>query len=286
MGRIAPDGKRTAHGFKALRQRYVRRAEYLSRDTQFLEAVHAARNRWNFDYPQYPIVADSVEYGPPVNMRREHYAKAEQLQGKRWPGTAEFRAMPEVYGWWDWGTRAFELAERFWPGDDFPNPYQPEIQDREFAEFLMSGDDPTKGDIRFSGYLHPARSLIEKCMYCDPRVIELDRYIDLPGLSIELMSDARDEIPDRVIDFASYRPVYCVPIYPGITATDIQEAAGDLARQAEQVFGDRTAGARVRALRAEGLTYQQIAARLGMHVSTVASIHTGEIGTTEKQKNL
>jgi DNA-binding NarL/FixJ family response regulator len=72
-----------------------------------------------------------------------------------------------------------------------------------------------------------------------------------------------------------------VPIYPGITTKDIRDSAVKITKVSETIFEGRKTGDRVRVLRSEGLSFQAIADRLGLHKNTVAAILSGDKGDTE-----
>jgi hypothetical protein len=62
-----------------------------------------------------------------------------------------------------------------------------------------------------------------------------------------------------------------LPLYPGITAADIRNAAPEIARGMNEIYGSRTASARAHDLRRQGCTHVEIANRLGLTEQTVSA---------------
>jgi hypothetical protein len=84
-----------------------------------------------------------------------------------------------------------------------------------------------------------------------------------------------DEPPKRGREPEEYLPAdlqWYLPLYPGITEADIRRAAPAIARRMNEIYGRRTASARVKWLREQGCTYLEISNRLGLTEQTVAAI--------------
>jgi len=271
----------------------VRRAEYLRFQQDYRQALIDARGRWNAKFPQFRVIQNEIDpqMGPPPALRQAHYATAQRrgTTGEAWPTDDEYMATPELGGWWEWSALVFDLTRRFFPWRDFPNPYQPETLGDGPAIFFITPSDgapPDGGMLWLADHMHPAYWFVSASMYKDPRLIDdMGQLIHIPELRVEPMRDARTE-SDEPAPFDWKDQPYCIPIYPGITAKDLIDAAPELARQAEEYFGTRTVGSRVRALRAKGLTYQQIADRLGLTPQTVANTLSGANGATESDEIL
>lgn len=73
-----------------------------------------------------------------------------------------------------------------------------------------------------------------------------------------------------------------VPLYPGVTETDLKTAAADLVQAANLAYTQQLPRTRVHALRAEGLTHKAIADRLGMTEQTVAGALKDATGPTPR----
>lgn len=248
---ISADSERTAPGFKALRSRYIRRAEFLVTDEGFRDLVIKARESWNERYPNFAIVTGARDSEPQTgipSMLQKVMDKATDLSLPA--GVPEYQAAYVAVEEWMVSVQLTTLT--YFPPDDFPNPYQP--------------------------ILHPARPFIAACLHTsDPgghRPLRLDasRLFRPYVLHPEPMVDTPWSTPyGRLASPDADDVTWYVPLYPGITAEDIRRSARAIAREAEKLFEGRTSGDRIRALRNQGLTQQVVADRLGLSRSMVAA---------------
>jgi hypothetical protein len=147
-----------------------------------------------------------------------------------------------------WLEETSRLAREFFPLEDFPNPF-PNLP------------------------IHPAAQFIWKCLHTDPRLID-DVASYIPEMSLEPIDlfpyeeDANFHGAESVNDGDL---LWYLPLYPGITEADIRRAAPSIVQRVNEIYGTRTAAARILALRDEGLTHKQIADRLGLTEQTVAA---------------
>ncbi len=260
MGKVAGGSKsRTAFGFKEHQKRHIRRAEFLTTNSEYRKVIADCQARWNAAYPEYRLIeTGAIVHEAPEPLHRA--LKAERERQKREGGlfSLEFpreisrpdRAMDK------WLGIVAKLVSLYWPELNFPNPnLGPQL---------------------------PAWHFVAKCLHVDPRTLFGDCaqfFQEFELLPVPMLSQIPETVPlDPEDDFAMAgdglwgEVNWVIPLYPGITAKDLADAAPEIVRIAEDVYRNRTAGARVGSLRDEGLTYQQIADRLGLHVNTVASI--------------
>ena len=247
---------RTGAGITRLRTRFVRRATFLSRDRDFLQGIKAARLRWEGDFPAFRIQSDRDRwsYPPPSLLQAvsdETAQECELMAGEDkddWIISGPYAARLALDHWNRLITR---IALYYWPRLDFPHPFPP---DR-----------------------HPARAFVAASLFLtDPydRISHSDVEWLFPSfvLEPEPMTAVRGELatdglgPDDDVG-------WCLPLYPGLTANDLETAARDVAERVRQLYKGQDADDRMMALRTEGagMTHQQIADRLGIDVKTVAA---------------
>jgi len=176
----------------------------------------------------------------------------------------------------EWVRKIEKTVLRFFPWEDFPNPFPQRFGD--WASPELSGP-----------LAPPAHLFAGVALQTDPRLIEDvdslimpmslepigldpywppdDGYID-PSEGESVDDDFPPE-PDVVSDADMQ---WYLPLYPGITVKDLTEAAPEIVREVNEIYASRTPTARVHNLREEGLTHAAIANRLGLTEPTVASI--------------
>lgn len=252
------DARRTAHGFRELRKRYVRRAEFLVDDQGFSNGINEFRNSWNALQPKYPIIprdADrSTHVGAPESLEKAVEMATEARARNKDDGPFPVQWGPVEIAITQWMVAIHVATLMSFPPDDFPNPYQ--------------------------WTLHPASPIVSACVHASRRYPDDPRsfLVDCPRLFREfqlLPEPMRAQHWGGLIgELVSPDPeaiTWYIPLYPGITATDIRESAINIARAAEVLFEGHTVKERIRSLRSQGLTFSEIEARLGVGHGTVVS---------------
>jgi hypothetical protein len=248
IGAIRMDSLRTGYGLKRLRKQFVTRATTLLKDKRFKSELSDARQWWNETYRDYQIgLLDRGSTEPPrALMNRIHqlrYLATKQVYGELVLTASE---MGDVRTAWDY--LVSELANRYWPQRNFPYPAPPDA--------------------------HPARGFVTACLYAHDfleGVGEVGEYFPPFEMKPEPMLDVRGKVavwahnpdPDHG---------WCLPLFPGITAKDIEDAAATIANEVDRIYGDRRLDMRVRALKDEGLSNRAIARELGISPSNVNKI--------------
>lgn len=266
---ILPDGQRTGHGFLALRKRYIRRATFLTSDREFIRHIEVTRSEWNQEYPQFRIghgneaapsgLPQALELAFGAHLSAWSIAEATMDQAKA-SGAADetllelLRAKakllqsdaPNARDWWY--EQASETAGEYFPLEDFPNPF-PNMP------------------------FHPASDFVSACLHRDPRLID-DVAALIPEMTLEPIDlfpyEADLNLGDKDV-VSDGDLLWYLPLYPGITEADIRRAAPTIVQRVNEIYGTRTARARIIALRSDGLTHRQIADRLGLTEQTVSS---------------
>lgn len=250
--RTIPGGRRTSRGLVELRKRYVRRAESLCSNPEFIDATIQFRRRWNADHPQYAIRTSPDEAAPTDTPARliDAIRRYVRFDGEKCELPIELIQGAEAWGEWETWTRGF--SAKFFPPVDFPNPPAPEAITSNFICAALQQDPRLLGSCdQFFDDFHESF----------PELITVKPSL-LPERSLF----------DRVAKQPDEQPVLCLPLYPGITPKDLQDNASKIAEQAALYYGDQTVDARAQTLRASGCTNQQIADRLGLTLRTVENI--------------
>ncbi len=293
LGTVA-DFHRAGHGFSGLRRRYVRRAEFLTRDDEFRSYVRRFREFWNRDHPTYQLrIADPNELasfpGELLTHWHDNERRREQLSRccdekmrndasyEQWRAT--HRQMTDLFlaparrAMDDWIVQIEMAAQRYFPVEDFPNPHPHNVH-------------PVLG---YNRHFHPAHWFLEIALQTDPWWIEdcdgLFEQMELEPVALAPYGPgpsghadlAAGEDPDEPMSRERQPETdadlqWCLPLYPGITSEDIRRAASPVADRVNQIYRTRTTAARAVALRAGGCTHREIANRLGLTEPTVRSI--------------
>jgi hypothetical protein len=288
MGKIADGDTRVAHGFPGLRRRYVRRAEFLTTDPDFRATTADYRRQWREKLPDFPVpaITQPPEPGVPAficdlaeQAEREREAVMDELRQLRPPSLRSRQPMSErervLFAKWSelvsspaiaaqsvWESFRTQLTRRYFQWEDFPVPY-PE------------GSHPSSRFIAASLHGDPVQ-WVGRCDEFIPS-FELVPFPTIPYDSlagVDELEDADDQFPEPD-PYDESQWLLVLPLYPGITARDICEAAPQIAERVNVAHANKTVAARVHALRAEGLTHQRIADRLGMTAQNVARILAG-----------
>jgi hypothetical protein len=252
VGKIA-DGTSAARGFQALRQRYVRRAEYLAGLPDFRDTLKTTRQQWNEDYPEYRIFYEpdgpvGRELPAPLEAAGE-LLREDRLQEIRQIGS-RFRSEERIVdAFFNWNWTTVEQNHIWFPNLDFPNPY--------------AGDRGNPG-LRF----------IQASMFTDPRLIDCE--VLFPEFTLTPQTVREPDVPapyrlEALLAGASpTQPGFLyLPLYPGMTVSDLRAAERTIVRRVGEHFRHRTAEARIREYRSDGCGPTEIANLLGLTVSTV-----------------
>jgi len=233
MGRVS--GRRTGRGFAALRDRYITRAEFLCQNPKFLEIIKTFQRDWQAQYAEFPL----------------HVSR---------------NSDPSLFPWvlvegdniaFDPPHAAYELSQldsaiRTW------YYYVHEITKIAFPR------------VNFYRTAPPSRTrgmaFIRACLTCDPRLLigRVEEFFPLEGLELTLDDSEYREIGITPEEWELDHPsqTWYIPVYPGMTAKDLEAAIPTIVGQVEQRLGPRTVGARIEALAADGCTQQAIAEAL------------------------
>lgn len=251
------DPQRTQHGLVELRKRYIRRAIFLSRSKEYRDAIIASRRAWNEQHSKW-LMVPGVPEEQRVHRRLEREWEAEYRRSiardpigmEHWYQDTTLESLLEDV----LPAMELDIALHFWPAENYPNPY--------------------------SKRRHPALPFVRESFYRDPKLLddECDRLFPPFELTPNVPSEGNWALRSAYIDGVL---TWCLPLYPGITVTDIRAAADDIARQANHAFIQATPLARIVELRKQGLTHKAISEQLGIHEKTVAAA-LSDIPTPEK----
>jgi hypothetical protein len=242
MGKIA-DTRRTARGFAALRERYIRRSEFLCSDLEYLETLSNVRSEWQQHFPMYGL--DKPLHNRPGVFPWRRLEESvdtldphERIERLGWQHA-------HAEGWW--AEALWNLEFQFFPPDDFYSTSLP--------------------------HRRPAVPFLQESIARDPRLLigDTERFFPQEKLELSMDTTEYDALGIEPEEWEVYHPMqsWSIPVYPGMTADDLREAIPRIIGQIQEYLGPRTAGARIEALRNEGHTQQAIADRLGLNVKVV-----------------
>lgn len=242
------------HGEAALRQCYIQRARYLisprnDREFQaFASAVQETQKEWDRNHPEWrggfqdgPLqrtgggrgvrtMADRLLDMHGYAFRHGHHDAAELIRSKM-----------DL-----WHHKGMELAQRFWPPEEFPNPG--------------------------GNMAHPAWAFVDACLTYDPT--RLDNYIESLFGDIKPMATFDAFL---AIYFADVEPLRGTGLrYDGMSAAFQAEAGAQVERIRSMARPAKTTEERVDELRQEhGLSQGAVAVRLGLKRDAVKRISPG-----------
>lgn len=245
--------RRTGRGLAALRDRYIRRAEYLCMDAEFRKRIESARREWQEWYPRHPInlAPDGEPYIYP------------------WSRTSEMEFEAWYPAWIQWGDIPLDLSKISLIDDWWELLRRLEGQAFPMKDFYSTTP----------GYKQPATRFIRACLQYDPRTLigNVGQYFSLDRLELKMDRREYDEfsIEPEEWELSHVSQTWYIPVYPGMTERDLRDAIPGIIQQVQEVLGPRTVGARIEALRDDGFTQQAIADRLGLNVKAVqAHLHS------------
>jgi hypothetical protein len=119
----------------------------------------------------------------------------------------------------------------------------------------------------------PALGFVRACLETDPRMLigDLKQFFPLDRLELTMDTTEYDRygITPAEWELDHWEQSWSIPVYPGMTAKELEEAIPRIIEQVQRYLGPRTVGARIENLRDNGLTQQEIAVRLGLDVKSV-----------------
>lgn len=305
MDSSIPD-HRNAQGLTALRARYCRRARVLARNGgagSFLEAIKETRASWSTRYPEYQITPGIADPMPPIPDSRQN-----AFFRIFWPGRIlrdyEYfirseNSGPELirasFAHQDWLSIVNQLCVHFWNPVDFSRPYGMHRQPcARFVSASLLLDVRTMDAHAIDNLFEPLKLRLESLPYPpDPfdrfertrREGERDSYREsLKQLVGEGAMDPFDQqaaeagydhayglFPQGPVPDPNESPYWWyLPLLPGISSTDLVQAASDVAEHSKYVFGERPVEERIRDLASDGLSHSKIAMALGISESLVS----------------
>jgi hypothetical protein len=117
------------------------------------------------------------------------------------------------------------------------------------------------------------RAFLRACLVGDPRrlVGDIERFFPVESLELTMDRSEYDALGIFPENWEYNHPsqTWYIPVYPGMTRSDLEDAIPTIITQIEARLDHRTVGARIEALRVEGHTHQGIADMLGLDVKTV-----------------
>lgn len=299
---------RNRPGLADIRNRYIRRAKYLLReDREYREAIQSSRDRWGAKYPRYRIVPRPIgihldllpmetPIAPPLvlddlqeNVRRAFRALARGTL----PGDAASDQASDAGV--DWLLAGREIADQFWPPDDFPNlslwedsnpitshPAVPFVT----ACLLFTHDSLIDTVIvrLFSAQELEIRSLPYKPEPDDDIThaeVEAERDVlreelewiiaQQPGE--EYRHNLSQQVARRIADVKRKSRTrtqrqrkqhwWFLPVVPGMSVNDVEAVAPRLVEISANKYGTNAVDRRVRDLLDSGMTQREVANRLG-----------------------
>lgn len=118
-----------------------------------------------------------------------------------------------------------------------------------------------------------ARPFILHCLATDPRLLsgELASLFGIPTIELTMdMAPYREHhiVPEEW-EYDHPSQLWYIPVYPGMTAKDLEAAIPAIVEQVNRRLNARTVGARIECMAAEGMTQQAIADALGVGIKSV-----------------
>lgn len=248
------DGRRTQRGTSSSHKRYIRRAKYLIRDDEFQWKSEFLRLLWNARFPEFKIQgATDVGEEWPLALERAlnvHGLLVNPMAPEPPDGSPQSLSFHRAR----WAATAWvfimdQQCTYFFPPENFPNP-QPRLGHpaRRFWYAALAGTQPSVLD-------HNIKNLIP----------EIVLQPDLNASSTEvLMAFANPELESAVIGMGM-----SLPLFPGMTREDVNEAAGSAVDKINEIYWDRTPWGRMQILRASSMSKRRIGTTLGIPFETV-----------------
>lgn len=298
---------RNRTGLARLRDRYIRRAVALLESSAFNGAINDTRATWNQQHPQHRI---SVEIIPEDAHPLDSWLEQRML----WPASLLQVARDQVRrardGTWtseddrevatlSWTTIVNALGLRFWPSKYFLNPYQklghpatgfvsacllyhagtitPEGVERLFPHLTVDIEalpyepaDPWDFEKALGG-LAFYRSVVRELLQDDPQRL---KALEIEAIRVSAKA-ARKKYPEGRWGPGADQWWWYVPVVPGMSASDLTDAAPRIAETISQVFGFTPINDLIIELADAGTPIPGIAELLGITESTVKRAKRG-----------
>lgn len=242
--------RRLGEGLSALRTRYIRRAETLLGDQEFLAGVKQARRSWNDRFPRYLIrTVRDLEDGWPVMLLQDlkYYGLDYNPLADPPPKVPE-DAFFEV--WWAafvWTTQATAACELFFSGHQVPYDVRQGHPAMPFWFAALAAGDPCNLRKSVAEYFP-----------------EFHLRWESPAPTTTLLRAFADpSLAAHVLENLVLRP----PV--GVTADDLRRDASAIADQRRELAPHQTPWAKVRASIEAGASLPEIARRDGYNLDTL-----------------
>lgn len=307
MDKVSESGeRRNRDGLAFLTSRYIRRAEAVSQQLTFRDAVVERRQRWNDHFPAYRVVPverpRTVDQHPHAQRRRLGYlpdSLAKASESGNPPQRSSTRSpLPE------WYEMSEHLCRMFWLPSHYPSP--PGTLKHPALTFVSACffEDPQAVGYRARDLITPLKIEPQAFPYEPERfdrfdvvrlTAERDRLLEMV---VELLV-ARDGVsPDEQVDtltrnlglevsqhgeqrardvlggsWGEMRPEdwwWHIPLTPGLSIADLEEAAPRVVEYIRSLYGKRRLDALIIELRNNDRKPQQeIADLLGVSITLV-----------------
>lgn len=273
----------------SIRERFVARARSLSDDPAFSEAIDHARLEWKRDQPDLPleILSDIKDY-PQRSFGMDPFGDGVDRSYLYVPPTWAGDPFKLTSGRYPWEEMVLRLCSVWWPPEAYPNWLERQyihpsqlfvsacliapiatiseglILDLPLEPFFVYGT-PSSGFMEFVGPL----AFIQARAALEERFPDMDfkPYFD------QAWSDAKAAYFEN--DERASRPRYLLQLYPGMPATDLENAAKFIASKVDDLPdyhrwpGHERRQETIHYYKTQGFTNEQIALQLGISVSTV-----------------
>jgi hypothetical protein len=242
--------RRFGEGLPALRKQYIRRAETLLGDQEFLAGVKQARRGWNDRFPRYLIrTARDVEDGWPVTLHQDlkFYGLEDNPLADPSPKVSEDAFFRVWLAAVVWVRQATVACESFFPDYQVPHDVRQGHPALSFWFAALAADDPRHLRESVAEYF-PAFHL--RWESPAPTPVLLRAFAD-PSLAAQLEENLVLRPPT------------------GITADDLRRDASAIADQRREFAPQQTPWAKVRDLFEAGASLREIARREGHSLETL-----------------
>ena len=230
--------RRTGRGLSALRDRYIRRADFLCLSDQFQDSVAALKTRWESSWPGI----SPSDLKSPTDETLRHQLRTRL--GSDW--SSRIRGADG-----QWADAIEDLILLYFPPENF-----------HFATDAMSQYTPAK--------------FLDACLKSgDPRTLigQVDQFFPPMRIQLEMDLSDYDAIDIKPEEWELYLPSqrWYIPVYPGMTAEDLKAAIPEILNQINLYLAPQTVGARIEELARNGLTHRRIAETLGLDEKSVSA---------------
>lgn len=292
---IVRDASRSQVGFQYLRNRYIKRAAYLIDDRVFQDTISNARRTWNADYPRFAIgqsEASDFRIGSFLVFpdRLLVVTDAMPRDPKAWSKDEEEASWASSM----WPALIRPIPIEFWPEVDFPNPFAWSFHDHlpHPAEGFVSACVCSDADVHVNAAQFFTKFVVQTADFSvAPSPTNLQAAIRAPVERDVYVQALRECLKDNPAELqrieceatttsaAAWREAYhpftpgrywpYMPIVPGMSSTDVKNAAGRVSEEARSAFHEVSLDDRIVSLLGSGKTQSDVARQLGVDVRTV-----------------